>query len=369
MKLWHSFVKELILASRSFYFYIELVMAGIFLFLLLFVIPEHFDSKSDEYIYLDVPEAAREVVVEQFLSADEDSVTESVELELDDELVPATHYESETTHYYVTEDEETAVNLADEERAFAAVIRMNDQGEINYTYYMQGYETERLRNIYLVFHNEKIETLQALFEDQDVRALETEHVLLTDRENVLPSFLTFNGSLMGLFIIASYIFLDKKEGVIKAYAVTASAVWQYLLSKVGIIMLTSTVTSLILVIPVMGLQPNYPLMLIFLLASGFAASALGLLLTSYYDNITQAFGTLYFLIIFLMLPNIAYFIPSWNPTWMTYFPTYPMLEGFKEILLPNGDAAYVLLASLGFLVAGLLLFFFANVRFKKTLTV
>ena len=369
MKLWHSFVKELILASRSFYFYIELVMAGIFLFLLLFVIPEQFNSKSDEYIYLDVPEAAREVLAADFLEADEDGVVENVELEYEDGLISAAHYESGTTNYYVTDDGETAVNLADEERAFAAIIHMDEQGEISYTYYMQGYETERLRNIYLVFHNEEISTLQALFEDQDVRVLETDHVLLNDRENVIPSFLTFNGSLMGLFIIASYIFLDKKEGVIKAYAVTASSVWQYLLSKVGVIMLTSTVTSLIIVLPVMGLQPNYPLMLLFLLTTGFAASALGLVLTSYYDNITQAFGTLYFLIIALMLPNIAYFIPSWNPTWITFLPTFPMLEGFKEILLPNGDAAYVLFASLGFLLIGLLFFLFANMRFKKTLTV
>ena len=369
MKLWHSFVKELILASRSFYFYIELGMAGVFLFLLIFVIPEQFDSKSDEYIYWDVPEAARESLVAQSLDADVDGVAENVELELGDELVSAALYTTETQNFYVMEDRETAVNIADQERAFAAIIHMDEQGEFTYTYYMQGYETERLRNTYLVFHNEEMDTLADVFDAQEVRALETEHVLLTDRENVIPSFLTFNGSLMGLFIIASYIFLDKKEGVIKAYAVTASSVWQYLMSKVGIIMLTSTVSSLIIVIPVMGLRPNYLLMLLFLLTTGFAASALGLVLTSYYDNITQAFGTLYILVIALMLPNVGYFIPSWNPRWLTIFPTYPMLEGFKEILLTNTDIAYVLTASLGFLVAGIVLFLFANLRFKKTLTV
>ena len=369
MKLWHSFVKELVLASRSFYFYIELGMAGVFLFLLIFVIPEQFDSKSDEYIYWDVPEAARESLIAQSLEADEDGVAENVELELGDELVPVVLYTTETQNFYVLEDRETAVNIADQERAFAAIIHMDEQGEFNYTYYMQGYETERLRNTYLVFHNEDMDTLSAVFDAQEVRALQTEHVLLTDKENVIPSFLTFNGSLMGLFIIASYIFLDKKEGVIKAYAVTASSVWQYLMSKVGIIMLTSTVTSLLIVIPIMGLRPNYPLMLLFLLTTGFAASALGLVLTSYYDNIQQAFGTLYILIIALMLPTIAYFIPSWNPTWLTFFPTYPMLEGFKEILLTNTDVSYVLIASLGFLVAGIVLFVFANVRFKKTLTI
>ena len=369
MKLWHSFVKEIILASRSFYFYIELFMAFIFLFLLLFVIPEQFDSKTDEYVHWGVNSAAYDVLAEQALDADEDGDAEKVELEYGDELVPAVLYSTETKNIYVLDDQETAVNIADEERAFAALIHMDNHGELYYTYYLQGYETKRLRNTYLVFHNEATDILADVFDGQDVRALETEHILLTDRENVIPSFLTFNGSLMGLFIIASYIFLDKKEGVIKAYAVTASSVWQYLMSKVGVIMLTSTVTSFLIVIPVMGARPNYPLMLIFLLATGFAASALGLVLTSYYDNIQQAFGMLYILIIALMLPNIAYFIPSWNPTWMTFIPTYPMLEGFKEILLTNTNASYVLTASLGFLVAGVVLFLFANIRFKKTLTV
>ena len=365
MKLWHSFVKELVLASRSFYFYIELVMAGIFLFLLLFVIPDTFNTASDEYIYWDVPEAARELLAAQSLDADLDGVAESVELELNDEVVPATVYTTDRSNFFVMEEREHAIQLADEERAFAAVIHMDDAGEFTYTYYLQGYETNRLRNIYLVFHNEEMDTLQSVFETQEIRPLHTDQVLLSDRENVIPSFLTFNGSLMGLFIIASYIFLDKKEGVIKAYAVTASSVWQYLMSKVGIIMLTSTVTSLLIVIPVMGFQPNYLLMLVFLLTTGFAASALGLVLTSYYDNIQQAFGSLYVLIIALMLPTIAYFIPSWNPTWITYFPTYPMLEGFKEILLTDTNVSYVLMASLGFLLGGIALFLFANLRFKK----
>ncbi len=369
MKLWHSFVKELILASRSFYFYVELVMAGIFLFLLIFVIPEDFNTTQDEYIHWDIPEAARPFMEAEFLEVDKDGVSEAVELEFDDEILPAILYSDEDTDYYVIDDKEKAIAIADEERTYAAIIHMDEAGEVTYTYYMQGYETERLRNIYLVIHNEEMDILKEEVEGQDIRPLHANQILLTDRQNVLPSFLTFNGSLMGLFIIASYIFLDRKEGVITAYAVTPSPVWQYLMSKTFIIMLTSVVSSFIITVPVMGLQPNYPLMLVFLLASGFAASALGLVLTSYYDNISQAFGVMYAMIIVLMLPNIAYFIPSWNPAWITLIPTYSMLESFKETLMPNGDAGYVLLTSLGFLAAGVLLFLFANVRFKKTLTI
>jgi len=369
MKLWHSFKKEILLATRGFYFYVEIAMAGLFLFLLLFVIPENFDHRVDEYLFYDVPDSAWGYFESELLEMDEDGYAEVVEIELDKEIISGSLYQTEENNYYVLDDQKQAISLADSERAFAGVIHMDELGEVTYTYYMQGYETDRLRNIYAVFHNESMDVLESTFEAQDVQVLHEDQVLLSDRENMLPSFLTFNGSLMGMFILASYIFLDKKEGVIKAYAVTTSPVWQYLLSKVGVITITSLVTSLIITIPVIGTQANYLGMFVFLLGTGFAASALGLVIASYFDDVTHSFGVLFGLVILLMLPNIAYFIPTWDPIWMKYIPTYAMLEGFKEILLPGGDMAYILMASFGFFIAGLVLFLFANMRFKKTLTI
>jgi hypothetical protein len=77
---------------------------------------------------------------------------------------------------------------------------------------------------------------------------------------------------------------------------------------------------------------------------------------------------MYAIMIMLMIPAFSYFIPSFDPLWLRFFPTYPLLHGFKEIML-NGDAGYVLLYSLLFLAGGLVLFMLADMRFKKTLTV
>ncbi len=71
----------------------------------------------------------------------------------------------------------------------------------------------------------------------------------------------------------------------------------------------------------------------------------------------------------LMIPAFSYFIPSFDPVWLRFFPTYPMLQGFKEIIMVNTDVGYVLAYSGVFLVSGLILFLLANIRFKKTLTV
>jgi len=105
-----------------------------------------------------------------------------------------------------------------------------------------------------------------------------------------------------------------------------------------------------------------------LITSGFFASSLGLLVSSFYKNIMQAFGAIYIIMIAMLLPNIAYFIPSWEPVWIKVIPTYPLIQGFKECIVRNGDTSYVLIASLGFLVSGLFIFIIANKRFKKTLT-
>jgi hypothetical protein len=70
-----------------------------------------------------------------------------------------------------------------------------------------------------------------------------------------------------------------------------------------------------------------------------------------------------------MVPSIAYFIPGWDPVWIKVLPSYPLLQGFKEVILPGGDIVYPLIVSAGFLAAGVILFAFANIRFKKTLRV
>lgn len=369
MKLWYSFIKELKLSSKSYYFYIELFMAIIFLTILLFVIPEKFSSKTTEYISYDLPKPVANYLVGEILKNDLDGQVEKVEFKRDDETVIADYYETDEKKIYIFEDKETMITMTEAERPLvgAHLTWDKDLNEIHYEYYLQGYESERLKNLYLIIHNEDLKVIKTLSDNQEVRSLSTGYDTLNDREMVVPSFLTFNGSLMGLFIIVAYIFLDKQEGIIKAYAVTASKVWHYLMSKVLVLLVVSTISSFIITVPVMGFKPNYLLLLILLITLGFFASSLGLVVASFYKNMMQSFGAIYFLMIVMLLPNIAYFIPSWEPIWIKVIPTYPLIQGFKETIVRNGDIAYTLIVSLGFLVVGAFLFIVANYRYKKTL--
>ena len=371
MKLFYSFIKELKLSSKSFYFYIEIFMALIFLILLLFIIPNNFDAKATSYIYFDVPKffSVFGLDIDSLKNEDIDGKSESVEFKIDGEIIKTEFYETEDSRIYVANSAEDVELLAENKQNLGIVIDGKNLLNPKMTYYMQGYESKKMKNLYKLLNNRQSTLAQTKAENQRVVNLMDDVQQLSDKENLIPVFLTFNGALMGMFIISAYIFLDKKEGIIKAYAVTASSVATYLLSKVGVITVTTIVTSFIILFPVMLSQPNYILFFIFLIATSFFSSSLGLLFTSFFEDIMQSFGAIFVIIVGLMLPNIAYFIPFWDPVWIKIIPSYPMIQGFKEIISPQGDADYVLIYSGIFILVGLFLFIYANFRFKKTLTV
>ncbi len=395
MKLLSSYIKEMKIAARGFYFYIEIAMAIILLAILLFAVSETSTSNSKQFIYNDMPQKIAEYLKDKSIEDGDARLASSTEFRLKPAEFEITNQETgETTAYdfndekiikletiemldsstgeleetvYYVETEDDMIRLAYDEREVGVTVAMNARGKVSYTYYLQGYETDRLESLLYISHSKSPGVINTKKDRQVVRALGVMETL-NNRENLVPIFIAYMGSLMGFFIVLAYIFYDKAEGVIRAFAVTPSAMWKYLISKIFVILTTVVVSSSIIIIPVMGGQPNYLLFYIFLLITTFAIASLGLLVASFFDSISKSFGVMYVIMIALMIPAFSYYIPSFDPLWLRFFPTYPMLQGFKEIML-NGDAGYVLTYSLIFLVGGLVLFVLANIRFKKTLTV
>ncbi len=365
MKLWNSFTKELLVSSKSFYFWIELIMAFIIVFILMFVVPENFNSRVEEYLYIDP--VVEEMFVDVIMEDDEDGIIEDTTVKSGGEEYNVRLIVTEDKEIYLTKDLQDLITLADEKRPMGAAHIYWADMELKYDYYIQGYESERLQGLYKILHAETSTVIEGALEEIEVRTLGTEAEPLTDRESMVPPLIVMNGALLGMFIIASYIFLDRQEGIIKAYAVTAAKPRYYLLSKVFVLMLVSTVSTLMIAIPVLGMLPVYWAILLLLVTSAFFASAIGLIISTYYDSMTQAFGMIYVLMIVMILPSIAYFIPSWEPVWVRFMPTYALIHGFKESIIPNGDMNYVLIASAGYLVVGTILFAFAEYRFKRNL--
>jgi len=395
MKLLSSYLKEMKIAARGFYFYIEIAMAIILLAILLFAVSETSSSSSKQFVYNDMPQKIAEYLKDRSIEEGEARLANSTEFKLKPAEFEITNQETgETTAYdfddekiieletiemldsstgeldetvYYVETEEDMIRLSYGESEMGVTVAMDPYGKVSNRYYLQGYETDRLKNLLYILQNESRDVVNAKKDKQVVRTLEVMETL-NNRENLVPVIIAYMGSLMGLFIVMAYIFYDKAEGVIRAFAVTPSSIWKYLISKVFVLLTTVVVSSSIITIPVMGGQPNYLLFYIFLIITTFSVASLGLLVASFFDSISKAFGVMYAIMISLMIPAFSYYIPSFDPLWLRFIPTYPLLQGFKEILL-NGDAGYVLTYSLVFLVGGLVLFVLADIRFKKTLTV
>ena len=395
MKLLSNYIKEMKIAARGFYFYIEIAMAVVLLAVLLFAVSETSTSSRKQFIYNDMPQKIAEYLKDISIDKGEARLADSTEFKLKPAVFEITNRETgETTAYhfddekivgletvemldsatgeltetvYYAETEEDMIRLAYGESEVGATVTMDGHGRVSYKYYLQGYETDRLESLLYISHSESPSVINTKKDKQVVRTLGVMGTL-NNRENLVPVFLVFAGSLMGFFIVLAYIFYDKAEGVIRAFAVTPSPMWKYLISKVSVLLTIVIVSSSIITIPVMGGKPNYLLFYIFLIITTFAMASLGLLVASFFDSISKAFGAMYAVMVALMIPGFSYYIPSFDPLWLRFFPSYPMLQGFKEILL-RGDTGYVLTYSLIFLAGGLGLFVLANIRFKKTLTV
>jgi len=395
MKLLSSYLKEMKIAARGLYFYIEIIMALILLGILLLAVSETSSPNRKQFIYNDMPQKISEYLKDRSIEDGEARLVNSTEFKLkpaefmitnketgettaydfDDEktleletieILDSSTGEREGTVYYA-ETEEDMIRLSHEESEIGVTVVMDGHGKVSNIYQLQGYETDRLKGLLYILHSESPNVINAKKDRQVVRSLEVMETL-NNRENLVPVFLVFAGSIMGFFIMLSYIFYDKTEGVIRAFAVSPSAMWKYLITKIFVILSTVIVSSSIIAIPVMGGQPNYLMFYIYLIITTFAMASLGLLVASFFDTIAKAFGVMYAIMIMLMVPIFSYYIPSFDPLWLRFFPSYPMLQGFKEILL-NGDIGYVLTYSLVFLAGGLVLFALADIRFKKTLTV
>ena len=344
MKLLYSFLKDMQLSLKGFYIYIEIGFALVFVAVMLLAVPEYFEPKVTVYAHLDLEGP--------YQAAAEESLTQEG---YDIILLPSR--------------EEVETELANDRGSVGLAVGLED-GRIVYDYILQGYEDEKFRNIIKTSIESGFAAEMPGYENvTTVTTLEGNVEKLSDRLNMLPVFLALNAAFMGLFIIASYIFLDKEEGTIRAFAVTPAKVWHYLLGKVGVMLVTGLLSGLIAAAFIAGLKAHYLHLTLLLIATNVFGSALGLFIASFFNTMTKAMGWLYMSIIVLAFAAVSYYNPAFSPLIIRILPSYPMLFAFRETLYEAGNLGYIYANVLGFTLAGVVFFLLSNWRFKKTLTV
>jgi hypothetical protein len=344
MKLLYSFLKDMQLSLKGFYIYIELGFALVFVAILVFVVPENFDPKVTVYAHLGL-EGPYQAIAEESIAQ------EGYEIIL------------------MGSREEVEAELADNRSSVGLAVSLED-GRIIYDYILQGYEDQKFRNIIKAsIETGFVSKMPGYRNVTTVTTLEGNVEKLSDRLNMLPVFLGLNAAFMGLFIIASYIFLDKDEGTIRAFAVTPAKVWHYLLGKVGVLLVSGLMSGLVATVLIAGLKANYLHLIMLLIACNAFGSALGLFIASFFDTMTKAMGWLYMSVIVLAFAAVSYYMPAFSPLIIRILPSYPMLFAFRETLYEVANVGYIYTNVIGFTLAGVVFFLLSNWRFKKTLTV
>ena len=344
MKLLYSFLKDMKLSLKGFYFYLELFFALIVVAVLIYAVPENFERKVTVFAYIDLDESLA-AVAEGALVKDGYDIT------------------------MLSSRDEVEARIA-KNRSSVGLVIGSESGKFIYDYILQGYENVKFKNIIKT-------SIEASFAKSmpgyktiaNVTTLEGNVEKLSDRVNILPVFLALNAAFMGLFIVAAYIFLDKDEGTIKAFAVTPAKVSHYLLSKMGVMLVSGLMSGLVATILVAGFSVHYLHLIAVLIACNAFGTALGLFIASFFDTMTKAMGWLYASVIVLSFAAVSYYTPAFSPLIIRILPSYPMLFAFREAFFEVSNLGYVYTTVAGYSLAATALFFLSNMRFKKTLTV
>jgi hypothetical protein len=344
MKMLYNFIKDMKVSFKTFYIYIEIIMALIFVAILLFVVPENFSSSAKMYAYVE-----NSIQSEEIMEALEEEGTENI--------------------VFLNSADEIVTKLEEDRNSVGVEITFKDN-KIQYNVILQGYESDRYRNIIensLIANTAK--DMPGYERITNIETLNNTSERLSDRLNILPVFLLLNSAFAGLFIVATYIFMDKEEGTIRAFVVTPARVWEYLLSKMGVMLITGLITGIITTLLVAGFSVNYLHLIALLISTNLFGTAVGLLLSSFYDSITKAMGTIMVTFVVLAFASISYFMPSFSPWMIKILPSYPMIFAFREAFLEMPNISYIYYNVIGFSILAIFVFIWANHRFKKTLTV
>jgi ABC-2 type transport system permease protein len=398
MKLWNNYLKELKIASRGFYFYMEIVTAAILLVAILLFVPADTVTVSQEAIFVDAPRAvldqmlglnfgepgeyrraadtkvklgAADIVYydEQTGEKYEASFAEKKTAELETwEYFSATTGAHEKT-LYILSSMDDLLRVAKAKKWYSTVVSLDLSGAPQYRLLLFGSESKRYQNlISAVMGAGDAPALLAAMDAQPVETLGAENQL-DNRQSFMPMVVVIMNGLMGMLVVIAYLIIDKSSGLIRAMSLTPMHTRSYLLSKVLVVLTTSLLSSLVVTIPVMGAQPNYLLFIPTAALVSVLSCMIGLWLASFFSDIKSAFGLIFLALFLLMLPAMSYVLPGFAPLWLKLLPTHPMLQAVKETLLPSPDAPYVLLVCGGMIALSGLFLWWSELRYRKILGV
>lgn len=338
-----SFIKDMKLAMRSFYLWAVLVFALIFIGMMLFVVPEEPALGVQAYIFVEDAPGLEE---------------------LSRELL------NRNGSGYVMAASRAEVIAGMEKNRSAKGLHVDIRDNVlHIEYILQGYEGDSAKNLFAAEIRGMMAREAGISIESEVTYLKgrnSDRISLKD--SMLPIFLVMESALMGMFLVAAYVFMDKGDGTIKAYAVSPGKRWQYLLSKAMVFAVFGWLSGFAAVFALRGFDFNLPRLFLLMTVCNFFGTVLGLILVAVFDSLQNAMIWIIIVAAVFGVSTVSYMMPSFSPLFVRLLPTYPMQFAFREALFPTGNPAYVWRNIAGFAAGGAAAFMAALSLFKKRLS-
>lgn len=339
--------KDIITGFRNYFFLVVIVVALVFAGIINFVIPENADIKPSTYYYIEYEGVYRDIFEDIF-------------------------QESEAKHiniFRIDSREEIVRNMEKNFNSIGMVIR-NIDNRPTVEFIMQGYENKEVVNTLVLSIKDDID--KRIRED-----IEIDTQYLKDRtaqesipfnKNVLPIFLAMEPTMLGLVMIAAFVFMEKDEGTIGAYKVSPGRIPEYLASKITLMVILGLISTMVSTLLVVGLNADYLSLLAIVVVGSIFASGLGLIIASFFDNISQSMIWIVFISIIFSVPFASYFIPSFAPLYIRVLPTYTLQFALREAVFPTGNMQIINSTILTFIVLSIISYIVAIFTYKRNLT-
>ncbi len=188
--------------------------------------------------------------------------------------------------------------------------------------------------------------------------------ILPFNKQLMPPILLMMAGIIGLFAMVSLIGQERTDLTIRAYRVSPAGLWEFIVSKHLVILLTGLCSFSILYLPIMGFN-GYLESLIVIVLTIIMGSSLGVILGSFFKNPMGAILWVLMLVMFLALPAISLFLPIFSPEWLKLIPSYHTLFALDAAIFPNNNSHIIWQGAAVLAVLNLFLFPLSVMIFNK----
>ena len=317
----------MLLGIKDVFVILEIVFAVVIMLMLLFVFPKDIEKEAMVYIY-DETGLVQNII---------DQYSEDMEMDFDLDM-------------FVDNREDMIAGITKNKNAMGVIISYGDETLYKTEMLIQPYTTDAMMKFVETEMEDMLSMLHPPFGTypldvyNSVRITSLQEGLrdeLPFNKRMLPPILMIMVGVMGLFAMVSLIGQERSDATIRAFRVTPTGMWGFLLSKHLMLLAVSCITFSILYLPVMGTFEGYLASLVLILLTVIFGSTLGIILGTYMESPMSSIGFVILLMLILSLPAISLFAPVFSPAWMKFIPSYYTLFGLDAAMFPDNNSHIV----------------------------